>query len=553
MSPPISNHLVRHADVIVIGAGLAGLTVALEVANERKVILLSKGDLNESASAWAQGGIVGVLDQKDSYDSHVRDTLEAGAGIVIESVARLISEKSQQAIQCLLHLGVKFTQDPLGPLGLHLTREGGHTHRRVIHAEDSTGKAIQEVLLAKAKQHCNIQIFEHCVAIDLILHKHLCGQASQDFQTSALNNRCYGVYALNILDHQVISITAQDVVLATGGVGKVYQHSTNPNSSTGDGIAMAWRAGCRVANMEFIQFHPTFLYHPQESGFLITEALRGEGAYLRLPNGHRFMGDHDPRLELAPRDIVTRAIDKEMKRYGLQYVLLDATHLGAEVLKERFPTILKCCLAFGIDMTKEAIPVVPSAHYTCGGVVTNVDGQTDVQHLFSVGESAYTGLHGANRLASNSLLECVVMGKQAVKKILEYPIEASQAQVKLWSDYVVDDDEKLKIALQKADLQTLMWHDVGIVRTTHQLERAHNRIELIKKEFHQFSKIPIDPQWIEFRNLLICAELIVLSALDRKESRGLHYIRDYATIFAQSSPTILKPNCWASIESLDYP
>jgi len=543
LRPIISNHFVRCADVIVIGAGLAGLTVALEVANQRKVILLSKGYLNESASAWAQGGIVGVLHQNDSYDSHVKDTLAAGAGIVLESAARLISENSQLAVGWLLYQGVKFSQDPQGPMGLHLTMEGGHTHRRIIHAEDTTGKAIQEVLLAKARQHPNIQILEQWMAIDFIKRQHLSEKTCQAFQAIDLNDRCYGVYALNIFDHQVIAITGQDVVIATGGAGRVYSHSTNPKASTGDGIAMAWRAGCRIANMEFIQFHPTFLYHPQEGGFLITEALRGEGAYLRLPNGHRFMGDHDPRLKLTPRDIVTRAIDQEMKSHGLQYVLLDATHLGTKFLKERFPTIMKRCLAIGIDMTKAAIPVVPSAHYTCGGVVTNFDGQTDIPHLFSVGESSYTGLHGANRLASNSLLECVVMGKQAAKKILESPIAVSQPQVDLWSDHLVAEDKNPKISIQKAELQSLMWNDVGIVRQTHQLERAHNRIELIKKEFHQFSKMLIDPKWIEFRNLLICAELIVLSALARKESRGLHYMKDYPSMREQSSPTILQPNC----------
>ena len=529
-------------DLLIVGAGLAGLTVALQVAQSRKVIVLAKRELTEAATAWAQGGIVGVLDEKDSFQSHVGDTLEAGAGIVSEATARFITENSHQAIEWLVKQDVAFTQDPEGPLGLHLTREGGHTHRRIAHAADATGKAIHIALLEKAKAHPNIQLFENWVAVDLITQRHLKDIKSQDYKKSVLKDRCYGVYALDMKHNNVVAITSNDVVLATGGVGKVYKYTSNPDTSTGDGIAMAYRAGCRVGNMEFIQFHPTCLYHPQERSFLITEALRGEGAYLKLPNGYRFMADHDERLELAPRDIVARAIDFEIKKHGIDYVLLDGTHLGAEFLKEHFPTIYSRCLAVGIDITKEGIPVVPAAHYTCGGVVTDLNGQTDLPHLYSAGEATYTGLHGANRLASNSLLECVVIGKATADKITENKIEPIP-EVKPWDDSQVEDaDEQVVIAHNWDELRSLMWNYVGIVRTTKRLERALHRIELLKQEVHDYySNFHVNRDLIELRNLIVCAELIVRSALERKESRGLHYSRDYPQTFAMSYPTILTP------------
>ena len=529
-------------DLLIVGAGLAGLTVALQVAQSRKVIVLAKRELTEAATAWAQGGIVGVLDEKDSFESHVGDTLEAGAGIVSEATARFITENSHEAIEWLVKQDVAFTQDPEGPLGLHLTREGGHTHRRIAHAADATGKAIHIALLEKAKAHPNIQLFENWVAVDLITQRHLKDIKSQDYKKSVLKDRCYGVYALDMKHNNVVAITSNDVVLATGGVGKVYKYTSNPDTSTGDGIAMAYRAGCRVGNMEFIQFHPTCLYHPQERSFLITEALRGEGAYLKLPNGYRFMADHDERLELAPRDIVARAIDFEIKKHGIDYVLLDGTHLGAEFLKEHFPTIYSRCLAFGIDITKEGIPVVPAAHYTCGGVVTDLNGQTDLPHLYSAGEATYTGLHGANRLASNSLLECVVIGKATADKITENKIEPIP-EVKPWDDSQVEDaDEQVVIAHNWDELRSLMWNYVGIVRTTKRLERALHRIELLKQEVHDYySNFHVNRDLIELRNLIVCAELIVRSALERKESRGLHYSRDYPQTFAMSYPTILTP------------
>jgi L-aspartate oxidase len=522
--------------VLIIGAGLAGLTVALHIADRQPVILMAKRRLNEAATAWAQGGIVGVLDQDDSIDSHVADTVTAGAGLVVESVSRYVAENSAEAIHWLVDQGVPFTPDVSGPKGLHLTREGGHTHRRIAHAADATGKAIHDVLLDKAQAHPNIKILENWIALDLITNKHL------QTVTKYKSNRCYGAYALNIENNRVETILAKSVVLATGGLGKVYRYTSNPDTATGDGIAMAWRAGCRIGNMEFIQFHPTCLYHPSDRTFLITEAIRGEGGLLKLPNGESFMSEHDERKELAPRDIVARAIDFEMKKHGLDYVHLDATHLGEVFIKEHFPMIYSRCLSLGIDITKESIPVVPAAHYTCGGVVTDLKGRTDLTGLYAVGEATYTGLHGANRLASNSLLECVVIGKAAAQDI------ANQANIdlpaiKLWDESKVEDaDEQVVIAHNWDELRSLMWNYVGIVRTTRRLERALHRIELLRTEVQDYyANFRVTRDLIELRNLLECAELIVRSALMRKESRGLHYSRDYPKTWPVSYPTILTP------------
>ncbi len=522
--------------VLIIGAGLAGLTVALHIADRQPVILMAKRRLNEAATAWAQGGIVGVLDQDDSIDSHVADTVTAGAGLVVESVSRYVAENSAEAIHWLVDQGVPFTPDVSGPEGLHLTREGGHTHRRIAHAADATGKAIHDVLLDKAQAHPNIKILENWIALDLITNKHL------QTVTKYRSNRCYGAYALDIENNRVETILAKAVVLATGGLGKVYRYTSNPDTATGDGIAMAWRAGCRIGNMEFIQFHPTCLYHPRDRTFLITEAIRGEGGLLKLPNGESFMSEHDGRKELAPRDIVARAIDFEMKKHGLDYVHLDATHLGEAFIKEHFPMIYSRCLSLGIDITKEPIPVVPAAHYTCGGVVTDLKGRTDLTGLYAVGEATYTGLHGANRLASNSLLECVVIGKAAAQDI------ANQANIdlpaiKLWDESKVEDaDEQVVIAHNWDELRSLMWNYVGIVRTTRRLERALHRIELLRTEVQDYyANFRVTRDLIELRNLLECAELIVRSALMRKESRGLHYSRDYPKTWPVSYPTILTP------------
>ncbi len=521
--------------VVIVGAGLAGLTVALHVAQSRPVVVLAKRQLEEGATAWAQGGIVGVLGSDDSIASHVHDTQEAGAGLVDEQTARFIAEHSAQAIEWLVASGVPFSADPQGPLGLHLTREGGHAVRRIAHAADLTGKAIHDVLLERARRHPNVTLRERWMAVDVITSRHLKREESP---------HCYGVYALDIDSQRVETLAAAAVVLATGGVGKVYRYTSNPDTATGDGIAMAWRAGCRVGNMEFIQFHPTCLYHPQERSFLITEALRGEGGRLLLPGiegeAARFMAAHDSRLELAPRDIVARAIDFEMKKHGLDHVWLDATHLGASYLKEHFPTIYARCLKLGIDITRQPIPVVPAAHYTCGGVVTDLDGRTDLAGLYAVGEATYTGLHGANRLASNSLLECVVLGRTCASHILGHA-PGEQPALPAWDESQVENaDEEVVIAHNWDELRLLMWNYVGIVRTTKRLERALHRIKLLRSEIDDYyANFRVSRDLLELRNLVDCAELIVRSALMRRESRGLHYSRDFPYTLPVSFPTVL--------------
>ena len=529
--------------IVVVGAGLAGLCTALHLAEQRRVIVLAKRSLTEAATAWAQGGIVGVLGADDSVDAHVHDTQEAGAGLVDEHAARFVSQHSAAAIEWLVQQGVPFTDDATGPLGLHLTREGGHGVRRIAHAADATGKAIHDALLARAAAHPNITLREQVFAVDLITSRHLkLDQAP----------RCYGVYALDIASGHVETLAASAVVLATGGIGKVYRYTTNPDTATGDGIAMAWRAGCRVANMEFIQFHPTCLYypggHPQERSFLISEALRGEGAYLRLPDaptgkpagGTRFMPAHDSRAELAPRDIVARAIDFEMKKHGLDHVLLDATHLGEAFLKSHFPTIHARCLQLGIDIARQPIPVVPAAHYTCGGIVTDLDGRADLPGLYVVGEASYTGLHGANRLASNSLLECVVLGRSCAAHIEREPAGAAPV-VPDWDESQVEDaDEQVVISHNWDELRLMMWNYVGIVRTTRRLERALHRIDLLKGETRDYyANFRVNRDLLELRNLVDCAELVVRSALMRHESRGLHFSRDFPDPLPVSFPTVL--------------
>ncbi len=519
------------APIVIVGAGLAGLTVALHIADRHPVVVLAKRGFHEAATAWAQGGIVGVLGDDDSVDLHVRDTQDAGAGLVDEHAARFIAEQSGGAIEWLVEQGVPFTTDPDGPLGLHLTREGGHAVRRIAHAADATGRAIHEVLLENVRRHPNITMRERWMAVDLVTSRHL----RRDEPT-----RCYGVYALDIEHQRVETLPASAVVLATGGVGKVYRYTTNPETSTGDGIAMAWRAGCRVANMEFIQFHPTCLYHPDERNFLITEALRGEGAQLKLPDGTRFMAAHDPRMELAPRDIVARAIDYEMKRHGLDNVLLDATHLGEAFLKEHFPTVHARCLELGIDIARQPIPVVPAAHYTCGGIVTDLDGRTDVPGLFAVGETTYTGLHGANRLASNSLLECAVIGRSCAVRINSDGLCRSPA-LPAWDESRVENaDEQVVISHNWDELRLTMWNYVGIVRTTKRLERALRRIYLLRGEIDEYyASFRVNRDLLELRNLVDCAELVVRSALSRHESRGLHYSRDYPSTYPATLPTVL--------------
>ena len=527
-------------DVAIVGSGLAGLSVALHLAETRKVVVISKRALHDGASNWAQGGIAAVLDSHDSQDEHVSDTLAAGAGLCDETATRFIVSRGREAIDWLIAQGVPFTRDDSAELGFHLTREGGHSQRRIIHAADATGHAVQVTLEEKVRQHPNITLLEHHIAIDLITSDKL------GMHNGATH--CFGLYVQDVNSHTVMTIAADQTVLATGGAGKVYLYTTNPDTATGDGIAMAWRAGCRVANMEFIQFHPTCLYHPYAKSFLVTEAVRGEGGVLKLPAsagaaaGQRFMPVHDERAELAPRDIVARAIDFEMKKRGLDYVDLDISHKPPEFLKEHFPTIYARCLELGIDITQQAIPIVPATHYTCGGIITDLHGRTDIQGLYAVGETAYTGLHGANRLASNSLLECVVLGRAAAMDIESQPTTKSPALPAWDESRVTDADEEVVITQNWDELRRAMWNFVGIVRTTKRLERAQHRIALLKEEINEYyANFRITRDLLELRNLVEVASLIVSSAMARRESRGLHYSLDFPETLPKAVPTVLAP------------
>jgi L-aspartate oxidase len=523
-------------DVLIIGSGAAGLSLALQLADNANVLVLSKGPLREGSTLYAQGGIAAVFDENDSIDSHVKDTLVAGAGLCDEAAVQFTATHAKTAMQWLINQGVPFDQyqDQDGKLKYHLTREGGHSHRRILHAADATGQAVQITLVDQVKAHNNIQLLENYNAIDLINGKKIGLDAK----------RCYGAYVLNTASGKVEVIRSRFVALATGGASKVYLYTSNPDVASGDGIAMAWRAGCRVANMEFNQFHPTSLYHPDAPNFLITEAMRGEGAYLLRPDGSRFMPDFDPRAELAPRDIVARAIDFEMKRLGADCVYLDISHKSKDFIVEHFPTIYAKCLSIGIDISQHPIPVVPAAHYTCGGVLTSLHGQTDLTNLYAIGEVAYTGLHGANRMASNSLLECVVFAQAAAKHILQQLDPKSDlAPVPAWDDSrVSDSDEEIVISHNWHELRLFMWDYVGIVRTNKRLARALHRVELLQREINEYySHFHISHNLLELRNLVQVAELIIHSAMQRKESRGLHYNVDYPELLADSQPTILKP------------
>ena len=537
---------MQHFDVLIIGSGLAGLTVALKVASEKKVCLVSKRKINDNSSSWAQGGIAAVLNNDDSIEAHIQDTLIAGAGLCDQEVTRQVASHARETVEWLIAQGVPFTREDDGS-GYHLTREGGHSHRRIIHAADATGNAVQKTLAEQVLSNPNITVLEDHIAVDLITSRKVGIGSPED------NAECLGAYVLDNKSGKVITIGAQNTVLATGGAGKVYLYTTNPDVSTGDGVAMAWRAGCRVANMEFVQFHPTCLFHPKAKSFLITEAVRGEGGILKLPNGSSFMHHYDERGELAPRDVVARAIDFEMKKRGLDCVFLDISHKPADFIISHFPTIYRRCMELGIDITKEPIPVVPAAHYNCGGIMTDHTGRTDLASLYAIGETACTGLHGANRLASNSLLECMVFGQAAANSILSEPIKPTVA-LPYWDESrVTDADEEVIITHNWNELRRFMWNYVGIVRTNKRLTRAMHRINLLHDEVNEFySNFRVSNNLIELRNLLQVAELIVRSAMERHESRGLHYSKDYQSMLDIAVPTVLEPFNYFSLLDKDH-
>jgi len=518
-------------DVLIIGSGLAGQAAALHLAQRgAHVLLICKRTLEETASYRAQGGIAAVLDNQDSIEAHIQDTFIAGAHLNDPRATRFVVENGRLAIEWLIAQGVPFTKNHSG---YHLTREGGHSARRIIHVADATGMAVQETLTQLLRKHPGIEIRENHIAIELITGKKL----------GLPENRCYGAYVLDDSSGEIHTIGAPHTLLASGGAGKVYLYTTNPDTSTGDGIAMAWRAGCRIANMEFIQFHPTCLYHPAEKSVLISEAVRGEGGLLKLPDGSRFMPTHDARAELAPRDIVARAIDSEMKKWGLDHVFLDISHKGRDFILAHFPNIYAHCLALGIDITVAPIPVVPAAHYTCGGILIDLAGRTDLPGLYAIGEASCSGLHGANRLASNSLLECLVFAQAATEDIFtQAPL--SFPSLPQWDESLVTEaSETIVISHNWDELRRLMWNYVGIVRTTRRLRRALYRIRLMRHEIDDFyANHRISHDLIELRNLVVNAELIVRSALRRKESRGLHFSLDYPALLPKAKNTVLKKN-----------
>lgn len=523
----------HHHDVLVVGSGAAGMTVALQLADKYRIALLSKSALKSGSTWYAQGGIAAVFDNEDSIESHVQDTLIAGAGLCHEDTVRYTVEQGPEAIRWLVQQGVKFTLNSDND-DYHLTQEGGHSHRRILHTADATGREVSSSLADQVLQHPSIDVYEDHTVVDLI--------TQADSNSSRV--RCTGAYVLDNGNDCVCVFQAKVVVLATGGASKAYLYTTNPDGASGDGIAVAWRRGCRVANMEFNQFHPTCLYHPSAKAFLITEALRGEGAQLKLPNGERFMDKFHPSGELAPRDIVARAIDHEMKRLGSDCLFLDISHRSEEFLESHFPTIKAKCLSYGIDITREPIPVVPAAHYTCGGIMVNKSGQTDLWNLYAIGETAFTGLHGANRMASNSLVECVVYGQaaaQAIRDSIENIDEPEPARA--WDESrVTHSDEDVVISHNWDELRRFMWDYVGIVRTRKRLERAHHRVKLLQKEIQEYyTNYKISRDLLELRNLVLVADLIIRSAEQRTESRGLHYTLDYPNTSDIAKDTIMVP------------
>ena len=531
-------------DALIIGSGAAGLTAALTLAAAgKRVAVIAKGGLSEGSTAWAQGGIAAVLEAGDTFDSHIDDTMVAGAGLNVRATVERVIEGAPAAIERLVALGVPFnTNGPAGNRALHLTREGGHSHRRIVHVDDATGWAVQQALEKAAAANPNIVLVPDMVAIDLITERQVTGRGG-----GGGDRHVWGVYAFNRATRRVEALTAPATILATGGAGRCYLFSTAPRGATGDGIAMAWRAGCRISNMEFMQFHPTCLYNLEVKNFLITEAVRGEGGQLKLPpgvkgGGTRFMPRFDAREELAPRDIVARAIDHEIKRLGLDYVHLDISHMPPEFVRGHFPNIHDKLLGLGIDITTEPIPVVPAQHYTCGGVMIDLDGRTDMPGLYAAGEVSQSGLHGANRLASNSLLECFVFGEAAAQHILAHP-GPPPPPVDPWDESrVTDSDEEVVVQHNWREIRRFMWDYVGIVRTTKRLERAANRIALLRQETADYyGHFRVTPDLIELRNLVEVADLIVRSALARRESRGLHYNADYPDLLAQAVDTVIEP------------
>jgi L-aspartate oxidase len=531
------NQHHRH-DILVIGSGAAGLALALNLSELGRIAIISKNRLKDGSTWYAQGGIAAVLDDKDSVEAHIQDTIDAGAGLCHPDAVRYTVENSKQAIQWLIEQGVEFTRNEDNE-DYHLTKEGGHSHRRIIHSADATGKAVHKTLIERIREAENVDIFEQHIAIDLI-HQADAGRPRL---------RCNGAYVYDREEDKICTFQAKVVILATGGASKAYLYTSNPDGASGDGIAMAWRAGCRVANMEFNQFHPTCLFHPKAKTLLITEALRGEGAHLTLPDGKRFMKHFHELGELAPRDIVARAIDHEMKRLGCDHLYLDISHKDADFINDHFPNVKQSCLDYGIDITKDPIPVVPAAHYTCGGVIVNQNGQTDLQNLYAIGETSFTGLHGANRMASNSLLECVVYAQSAAKAIkdsfdqipeLDMPIPWDESRVK-------DSDEDVVISHNWDELRRFMWDYVGIVRTQKRLERAQHRIKLLQKEILEYyTNYKVANDLIELRNLATVAELIIRSAMERKESRGLHFSLDYPDLGRIARDTVLVPTNFAA-------
>ena len=531
-------------DVLIIGSGAAGLSLALRIDPSMQVAVLSKGSLDAGSTAWAQGGISAVIDEGDSIDQHMADTMDAGVGLCDENAVYHTVVHGKEMIAWLTDLGIKFTREKGadGKSYLHLTREGGHTQRRVVHAADATGRAIQNTLIRSVSEKANIRVFEKHITIDLITTHKL-----SDVPGAGTENRCVGAYVLDTDNQRVETFRARHVVLATGGANKVYLYTSNPDGSSGDGIAMAWRAGCRIANMEFMQFHPTCLYHPNAKSYLITESVRGEGGRLLLPDGSEFMHEFDSRGVLAPRDIVARAIDHKMKKLGIDCVYLDISHKPKNFIQQHFPNVYARCLKLGYDMCKEPVPVVPAAHYTCGGVMTDLNGRTDVSHLYAIGETTHTGLHGANRMASNSLLECLVFANATSREInAGKHAESFDWGIPPWDESrVTEPDEEIVVAHNWDELRRFMWDYVGIVRTTKRLQRAKRRVDLLISEIDEYySNFRVNGDLIELRNITLVADIIIKSALSRKESRGLHYTLDYPGTDPEleHTDTVLDPN-----------